>query len=491
MESDDKAVSKPSSEKVKRKSSVTASTALKNKKTKSLKLKIKGTQLESTGKRKLEVDKKKRPELKKKCVNPECPRKSDKFQESPRFVLAFYYAKHKKGKQFACNDCFEQAVATFELMGEALLNNSSIDDVKIPQKLDIIEIEDSDEEELEPKVPNKNKILFDKKFEETIESILESFSKKIDLPKQVQRIEDSFTSRMNQIERETLLVREELFQLERSATKIYNELYAFNKRKILRVPSIDADAMTVGPSRHSRSTETEEENLSKPEFIDIAFDPTTKPEITRFATNEQFYYAIRVRSDGKRHWAACRLLEWRADKRTYEVEFFDEVGKENKVAEVSGKELALSFINEKLKVGTRVIARFFTTARSGQVKGRFLPGVVGEKLCAYNGHRYLIFCDYGQVQYAKAEDVRQMAETSENVWEDVHPNLQQFIKEYLQNKNEGKRRLLNVRVKQIVPTEHKRQWHVDAVVREVDASLVKIHFPQDNSDQWMYRGSRR
>lgn len=461
---------------------------------------------QSVAKRKLDKDKEQgnnKMKFAKECVNQKCPRKSDFFQEAPRFVLAFYYVEPKNKIRLACADCYEHAVATFEKMGQALLDNLSITDVKIPQKQEIIEIIDSDDDEpATVNVPSKEKIPFTKKLEDEIESILNGMCQKIDFRKQNQSIRDDFTKRIDRIETENLQVQEELVQLERSSKKIYDELYAVNRPKILRRPSIDLDSLSKTQTESSEPPANAENCATKTppvrKFIDIAFDSPTDPDVVIKDVN--FHYAIRMRSDGKQHWDACRLLSTHTEndgKKTYKIEFVDKEGNQETLAEVPGKELALDSTNENLRAGARVIARFYQPASDGQLRGRFLPGVVGERLCEYNQHRYLIFCDYGLVQYVRAKDVREIAETSENVWEDCHPNLQQFIQNYLQQNASHQLRLLNVRINQQIPTEYKGKWHIDAVVKGVDASLVKIYFPQLDEErnqsalQWLYRGSRR
>lgn len=447
----------------------------------------------------------------KECVNPSCPRKSNVYQEASRFVLAFFYVTPKNEIQLACADCLEQAVATFEKMGEALLNNLLIADIKIPQKQEIIEITDSDDEEPQAaRVPVEQKISFNKALEDEIESILNDFSQKIDLRRQHQSIRDDFEKRISHLEKENLQVslalsartvislkqmnnlqvQEKLLQLERSSTRMYNELYAVNKPKIERRPSIDADADR--PRTETQTMNTEPIPAAS-NFVDIPFDqlPVQNEPLK---DEEKFFYAIRVRGDGRKYWDACRLLSTRAGddgKKIYKVEFVTNDGDLETQVEVSGKELALNTTNVNLRAGARVISRHFDFARNGLPRGRFLPGVVGEKLCKYNQKRYLIFCDYGYVQYVRATNVREIAETSENVWEDCHPNLQRFIENYLKQSASSQLRVLNLRAHQRMPTERKGKWHDDALVREVDASLARIYFPELNVEEWMFRGSKR
>lgn len=86
--------------------------------------------------------------------------------------------------------------------------------------------------------------------------------------------------------------------------------------------------------------------------------------------------------------------------------------------------------------------------------------------------------------------MRPIQETSENVWDDVHPNLRQFIRDYLESKTNRSRPLLNVRVNTQIMTERAGSWR-KTVVQEVDCSLVKVYFVQEHLCEWLYRGSKR
>lgn len=207
----------------------------------------------------------------------------------------------------------------------------------------------------------------------------------------------------------------------------------------------------------------------------------------------QNFYAVRLRAEGRMQtWNACRLLETLPPlgdgTQLYRVQFYDNFP--NNVATVKGKEFASCKVNRSLKIGARVIAIFSrTTVKSKEVTKKFLPGVIGEKLSKYNKHRYLVFCDYGQVQYAAPESVREIVQSSPNVWDDVHENLRQFIYDYLQSQTMRQRALLNVRPNQRVATERNGKWDT-ATVFEIDCSVVKMLFP-DESTEWLYRGSKR
>lgn len=195
-------------------------------------------------------------------------------------------------------------------------------------------------------------------------------------------------------------------------------------------------------------------------------------------------------------WSKCKLLEIittnenGTGKQTYRVQFLDNLP--SSIAIVSGRELSYSEPSESLNVGTRVIAQFNRNKPSEENHKKFLPGVIGEKLNPYNKKRYLVFCDYGHVRYISASGVRQVVEQSENVVDDLHKNLKSFMTDYmkLMSITQNQRPLFNVRHGQRVPVELNGIWQ-SAVVIEIDCSIVKVHFDKENTEEWIYRGSKR
>ncbi|XP_070198817.1 histone-lysine N-methyltransferase SETDB1-like [Littorina saxatilis] len=139
-----------------------------------------------------------------------------------------------------------------------------------------------------------------------------------------------------------------------------------------------------------------------------------------------------------------------------------------------------------LKVGTRVAALYRddeSTAGSS-----IYAGIVAEAPSLKNQKRFLVFFDDGYAQYCWAKELHKVYYQSENVWEDIHPDSQEFIKEYL--KQYPERPMVRLMNGQIVKTEWNGRWWT-AKVMEVDASLVKMYFQADKRTEWIYRGSTR
>lgn len=151
-------------------------------------------------------------------------------------------------------------------------------------------------------------------------------------------------------------------------------------------------------------------------------------------STKQIYYAVRSRPLNP--WSPCEILEEKflEGQKIYVVKFLDTKPNTGVVtAQVSGKHIAMSFEKSVLSVGKRVIANFTRTSTSNPISGlkQFVPGVVGETLTKSNKGRYLVFGDDGNVEYMTKTNVFPVMDQSKDVWEDIHINLKQFMKEYM------------------------------------------------------------
>jgi len=102
----------------------------------------------------------------------------------------------------------------------------------------------------------------------------------------------------------------------------------------------------------------------------------------------------------------------------------------------------------------------------------------------------MIFFDDGYAQYVYHNNIRLVCGESPNVSDDVHENIREFVKVYLQNYPE--RPMVKFNKKQIVRTELNNKW-CSAKVKNLDASLVQLKFLDIEVEhtEWMYRGSNR
>jgi len=136
-----------------------------------------------------------------------------------------------------------------------------------------------------------------------------------------------------------------------------------------------------------------------------------------------------------------------------------------------------------LPIGTRCIAVYKEDSKTD-----FYPAIVAEKPKAANSYRYLVFYDDGYASYLEHKDLRTVCKASNDVWLDVHPKRKELTKRYVQKY--PKRTMLKLEEDCIVKTELRGNWYM-ARVFDVDASVVKLNFPDDLGCEWIYRGSSR
>lgn len=420
-------------------------------------------------------------------------------------------------------------------------------DIKLHKKHDMVEVIDSDDEDEKPekpKVPDLEKIMWNCEVESQVEDILQSLCKKVDLKQQFKWQREILEKRIDKVSKLNEEMDEELKEIERKSTRMYNELYSLNKPEIKRRPSVDIThefepkkieppptvkkIIMMPPTSQVNQTLQKQPVMVKlgvnpaslavasqknigttpqptPKFImsptnitRVIHQPNVQPINSRpqplsETPRDKVFFAVRSNIEGKmQNWAPCKLLEVlqpNNGSNAYRVQFYE--NSSNNTLVVRGKEFAWSAVNTKLKIGARVIAQFPRgTSKNKDGAKKYLPGVIGEKLSKYNNFRYLVFCDYGQVHYSSPDSVREVADASPSVWEDVHENLRQFIKDYLQSQMQRSRALLNARKNQNIQTEKNGVWN-QATVADIDCSVIKMFFPSDNSHEWLYRGSKR
>ncbi|XP_053622146.1 histone-lysine N-methyltransferase eggless isoform X2 [Plodia interpunctella] len=145
----------------------------------------------------------------------------------------------------------------------------------------------------------------------------------------------------------------------------------------------------------------------------------------------------------------------------------------------------------RLTIGTRVIALSKENVKLNEPNKTnnksFYSGIVAEIPNPVNNYRYLIFFDHGYAQYVHHRDTRVVCESSTLVWEEVHPNSREFVKQYLIAYPE--RPMVRLHAGQRLKTEWNGKWWVTKVL-QVDASLVEVAF-EDDRTEWIYRGSTR
>lgn len=441
----------------------------------------------------------------KECINPECPEESTDFIECHLFILNFFFVAKKPNRvQYVCSTCFDKAILKYEEMCEALLNDKPLISIPIHKKHDMIEVIDSDDEHEPddiPSIPDSEKIRFNCEDEKLAEEVLKSICSKIDIRKQLKLEQDDFKKRCDAIDEEHVKLQHNLRVMDKKSSRMYNDLYSINKPRThslppLNIPDVELHKPPMKILSSNAAVQAAVASLQRNQSVVlhragpptnlyagqkvVIFPPKNAPELSQAYFANRFPNSIRMQS-----WSPCQKLETFASTKMYKVKFLEGA---NEIAVVKGKDFASNQINYTLQIGARVVAQLRESPSNKQAK--FFPGVIGEKLSNYNNHRYLVFCDYGQVQYVKPEDVREVVEMSVNVWDDVHPNLRAFIRDYLMSQTQRQRALLNVRKNQFVPTERNSVFR-NAQVLEIDCSIMKMFFVNEGVYEWLYRGSKR
>ncbi|XP_068179414.1 histone-lysine N-methyltransferase SETDB1-B [Antennarius striatus] len=153
---------------------------------------------------------------------------------------------------------------------------------------------------------------------------------------------------------------------------------------------------------------------------------------------------------------------------------------------LSGNHVAFDYnpTLETLYVGARVVAKY---------KDRSLvwlyAGVVAEIPNNKNHMRYLIFFDDGYASYVALPELYPVCRPLRRTWEDIEDaSCRDFIEEYITAY--PSRPMVLLKVGQMIKTEWEGTWW-KSKVEEVDGSLVKILFLDDERSEWIYRGSTR
>lgn len=479
----------------------------------------------------------------KQCCNLECESRETLFK-APVAVLTFFGLKYVKGKsQRVCKKCFEKAVVHQERMAYVLMEHKPLLKETFPIRKDIALIDDSDEEASEEELPLGEEILLDvdDKLMEVIDSSLENYDldfqvKEADaiLNATYETLKDEFNKTdevFNEVQKEIDELRASLYRgfaprlkevpaLEILDTPEYNHFPGRNIKtqslsNIQVSPSKSWQSLTTNPESPRRSsigvatkkvTQVQRPSIpgtsplemtSQQEVVALEQVQQVRPVLPPMGplsrpkpNNHDVLYAMKNGYYGI--WARAKLLEILSkpdvnnpSKMEYQYKIKYESRKSSMVKIVSGKQISYSQPSPvRLPVGTRVIALF----RDEWAKECYYAGIIAEPPKSMNKYRYLVFFDDGYAQYVVHDKILLVCECSRNVWEDIHPDSRDFVRNYLEQYPE--RPMLKLQRGQIVKTEWNGKWWI-ARVMEVDGSLVKMHFDADGRTELIYRGSTR
>uniref|UniRef100_A0A8D8GAT4 Histone-lysine N-methyltransferase eggless n=2 Tax=Culex pipiens TaxID=7175 RepID=A0A8D8GAT4_CULPI len=456
------------------------------------------------------------------CINPECKHETKEMAPAANFVLNFLGLPKKAKKQRICVTCFDGIKEKYEEFAGPIVAQHPLLFCEMPRKNELVEISDSSEEEedadtkseTEKPLPEDIVALIDTE----LNDILTSTFEKINLEQQIEWTEQIMKQKIAYNTKISDEINNELNELQRKVDRIHLQLYSKSRPKYQDLPpcNIFHEVDLLGKAHvttQSQPAATPINRQYSPQKQHQSSTASTQqaPAATAAAAKEefvrpavivgQFYFAVKHKLLS--NWAECQVVEAVnvADKALYKVNFlFNQGAGSAPIKVVPAKYLAYRHsFNVKLPLGTRVIARFdagSSTAPPGKANQQmqaktnaFYPGIIAESFGKYNRHRYLIFFDDGYAQYVSHGDVRVVCEESKEVWADIHPHSQEFIKAYLQNYR-SQRPMVQVKVGQRIITEWKGKW-IYAKVVDIDASLVQLFFPDDNRHEWIYRGSTR
>ncbi|XP_055641040.1 histone-lysine N-methyltransferase eggless [Toxorhynchites rutilus septentrionalis] len=455
------------------------------------------------------------------CVNPECKKDCKETAPAPAFVLNFFGVPKKSKRQRVCMVCYDDVLLKYSNLCGMIMDQQPLLFCELPQKNELVEISDSSEEEEDEEIKKE----VEKPLEADIISLVESelndiltdTFEKINLNQQIDWTEQIMTQRIAYNTKLSNEINNELSELQRKVDRIHLQLYSKSRPRYQDLPpcNIYHEVDLVNKSQLSSSCQTPQRTQQQAKqtlqtSTSAQSVVSSTPQAGIVAKKEdlfirpaivvgQFYFAVKHKLLS--NWAECQIVEavTVSDKCVYKVNFlFNQGANTTPVKVVPARYLAYRHsFNVKLPLGTRVIARFDAgttqptqTKQPSQTKTcSFYPGIIAESFGKYNRQRYLIFFDDGYAQYVGHGDVRVVCEESKEVWMDIHPHSQEFIKNYLANFR-SQRPMVQVKVGQRIITEWKGKW-IYAKVVDIDASLVQLHFPDDNRYEWIYRGSTR
>jgi hypothetical protein len=88
-----------------------------------------------------------------KCINYACMN-GQELMVAPNFCLSYFRVKNSgNGKKEVCTECYDMAVREYDMLATELQAGNILCNVKVPIRNDTVEIDDSDEEEQETRVP--------------------------------------------------------------------------------------------------------------------------------------------------------------------------------------------------------------------------------------------------------------------------------------------------------------------------------------------------
>ncbi|KAL3271245.1 hypothetical protein HHI36_021737 [Cryptolaemus montrouzieri] len=482
------------------------------------------------------------------CINYSCKSGKDPI-DAPAFCLSYFRVKSStKFTKKVCKECFKIAVRMYDNLVSELKAGRLLFDADVPLLNDMVEIEDSDEDESEEHKPKEYLDEDNLKYiEQNIDDAINEAICKYKLTDRIKKEEASVKERFLKTQEECKQLSENLKEMRKQVDEIQINFYKEFKPEVneanVTTTIIDDFMLSsetlirqtpLSPSSRNNSIEPSRKSVrrmrpvSYAEIEDITNSNSPKPPPVPLPNNvkkepinipevipveaptdlppvgnairppleiNEIYYISR---DGNPSgcWVRARLNNvllpgsiHEGQKCTTTLYKLIEL-KQQKERAVEGKSIAyINAATTKLRVGDRVIA-VFKENTLGEAKKRsnpYYPGIVAEPPYEANNYRYLIFFDIGYSQYVAHNMVNLIYEVSNKVWEDMPVDCRNFIRKHIESQDWP---MVKLKKDQTIITEYNGKWMICTVIN-VDCSLVQVFFEELNRTEWIYRGSRR
>ncbi|KAJ8687450.1 hypothetical protein QAD02_023244 [Eretmocerus hayati] len=410
----------------------------------------------------IEEKEKKKKSCNANCINFKCSSGVD-MRLAPTFACSYYGVNMtKKKKRFICRICLDIALDHQEQLINALTNHKPILKCEFPDHTMEVEISDSDESDAEVKNESDEYLSEDtlRDFEEKVKKSLADALEKYDINYQIEEANAVLKSEINDLKESNDKLDADICKTMQKLDQQRSMLYDEFKPSIKMLEELKIEDCIGAPNPLVVSKKVPQNRQQNNSIVQDS-QPEILQEVER---DNRLLQDMHLPPSG-------RLIK--------PVPGMDEF-----VKNLNGKQMAACYPSPVIiPVGTRVVAMFQDTYSSN-----YYSGVIAEPPKSTNKYRYLVFFDDGYAQYVIHKHIFLVCESSPRVWEDIPPESRDFVRKYMESYPE--RPMVKLQQGQVVKTEWNGKWWV-ARVKEVDASLVQMHFDADNRTEWIYRGSAR
>ncbi|KAL7299254.1 hypothetical protein TKK_0007844 [Trichogramma kaykai] len=440
-----------------------------------------------------------------KCINFECNSGKLKLKSPPPFACAFYGVNNnEKKKLYICQECLNTALEHQDKLIQALLNSEPVIKYELPDHTMQVEISDSDDSDNDTIQKDCLSIVELSQFKEKLTNTYEEVFKTYNIDYQIRETHSDLKSKLDEINASNKEMEKQFSTIMGNLDSYRRQLYDEFKPdiKMLEELTINDDNATTNTSSSAqvatkKVTRGQCSNLSnsivdnQPEILQVAAPSNKLLGTMNLPPTGQLIKPVPEIDDyvfTMKHplfpWIKGKVQQISSKSpMQYKVKLLQKKYA-GQIKTLSGKHMAYSKPSPVIiPVGTRVVAIFQDTYSSN-----YYSGVIAEPPKSTNLFRYLVFFDDGYAQYVYHRHIFLVCESSRNVWEDIPLESRDFVKKYMESYPE--RPMVKLQKGQVVKTEWNGKWWI-ARVREVDASLVQMHFDADNRTEWIYRGSAR